>query len=153
MNRTAFKVAVAVLLTTMLVLLYVIGKQHSEARQPFERDQLAAEMKNTVTRITDRAGLACGHLPFKSKCEELRASGDGLIARIEKTKRDGSDEDLRSLSRFVAQLEINTAANLQTMEASAEFVKDLPRRLLEACDRYPVGDPNRPAKWICDAPR
>ena len=150
-----FKVAVAVLLTTMVALLIVIGKQHSEApadRQPFDRDRLAEQLKNTVTRIGDRVYFLCGrtHAP---KCEDLREESNELLARIAETKRDGSDEDLRSLSRFVARFEIDTAANIRELEKSAEFFEDLQRQLLEACDRYPFGDPNRPDQWICDKPR
>ena len=128
-----FKAAVAVLLTTVVVLLIVIGKQFPEAladRQPFDRNQLAEQLKNTVTRVGDRYSFACSRIyspKFYSKCEDLRAEHKDLIGWIEKTKRDGSDEDLRSVSRTIAAWEI-----------------------WAACNRYPVGDPNRPSQEVCN---
>lgn len=36
---------------------------------------------------------------------------------------------------------------------SSEQYRDFMRRVIEACDRLPVGDRNRPSEAVCRAPR
>jgi hypothetical protein len=41
----------------------------------------------------------------------------------------------------------------QQQRLSPEWKKDFTRRVIDACDRLPVGDRNRPNEVICGLPR
>ena len=70
MSTFVFRISVAVLLTTMLALLSVIGSRNSDAlenqpqqtTQQLDRARLVAEMINTVNRRGDRMYELCSYL-------------------------------------------------------------------------------------------
>lgn len=146
MSKYAFRWAVAILVTVMLSLLSVIGKQSPEAlanrvppTQQLDRARLTAEMLDKVNRRADRMYELCSYLgrvavQFRleekmspAMCEKMRAGQNLAIARINKVARDGTDNDLRALSPSVDQLMTETAPHLQTMEESYATVSRIMR--------------------------
>jgi folate-binding Fe-S cluster repair protein YgfZ len=143
MSKYAFRWTVAILVTIMLSLLSVIGKQSPEAlanrAPPLDRARLTAEMLDKVNRRADRMYELCSYLgrvavQFRLEekmspaiCEKMRAEQNLAIARINKVARDGTDNDLRALSSSVDQLMTETAPHMQTMEESYATVSRIMR--------------------------
>jgi hypothetical protein len=62
-----------------------------------------------------------------STCERIRTGQNDVIARINGIARNGTDEDLRAMSRIVDQFMIESAPQLQTMEESYATVNRIMR--------------------------
>ena len=125
----------------------VIGKHSPEAlanrvqqnSQQFDRARLAAEMLDKVTHRAGRMYDLCSYVgtvaaQFRmealvplSTCERIRTGQNDVIARINGIARNGTDEDLRAMSRIVDQFMIESAPQLQTMEESYATVNRIMR--------------------------
>jgi hypothetical protein len=112
----------------------------------------AEQLTNRVEAIYSRAIIACNSIAPSSKCDQIIKTQSYLNDQIQKARYDYTGESFRSLSQRINSLETESAPALRDMEASAEAIKDFPRRIMDLCKRLPVGDPNRPKEAICDMP-
>jgi len=137
MNKIAFRIAVAVLLTTIVVLLSVIVQQNpgALANRALVRDPRLVEKIDEVIRKGNKAYEQCSfvarkaaqlrleHLVSLSQCEQMRTAQNNAVAKVNLAMRYATDEQLGALSQLTDKLIVEIEPQFRSMEESYFTVK------------------------------
>ena len=137
MNKIAFRIAVAVLLTTIVVLLSVIVQQNpgALANRALVRDPRLVEKIDEVIRKGNKAYEQCSfvarkavqlrleHLVSLSQCEQMRTAQNNAVAQVNSAMRYATDEQLKVMSQLTDKFIVEIEPTFRIMEESYFTVK------------------------------